>query len=169
MPEDKYKKIFSKNLTYYMDLRGKTQIDIINDLGINKSAISSWCKGTRLPRMSKVQLLADYLNIDISDLLNKEENYNQYFEFTLKDDSMFPIADVGDKALVLKNEKVYSGKTYLIEVNNKETLRKIYIENNNQNYKLVSVNAYYKDLYVPIPNVKILGRVVKIENKSAFK
>ena len=59
--DEKYKKIFSKNLNYYMNLKGKTQTDIINDLDINKSAISSWCNGSRLPRMNKVELLANYL------------------------------------------------------------------------------------------------------------
>ena len=67
MLDDKYKKIFSKNLNYYMNLREKTQTDIVNDLDINKSAISSWCNGTRFPRMIKVELLANFLNINVSD------------------------------------------------------------------------------------------------------
>ena len=69
MSEDKFKAIFSKNLRYYMDLKGKTQIDIINDLDINKSSISSWVNGTRLPRMDKVEMLARYLGISRSDLI----------------------------------------------------------------------------------------------------
>ena len=82
MLDDKYKKIFSKNLNYYMNLRGKTQTDIINDLDINKSAISSWCNGTRLPRMNKVELLANYLNINVSDLLgnNNESPFHPVYE-----------------------------------------------------------------------------------------
>ena len=36
MSDDFYKKIFSKNLRYYMELNQKEQIDIINDLGFNK-------------------------------------------------------------------------------------------------------------------------------------
>lgn len=69
MSEDEYKKTFSKKLKYYMSINNKTQIDIINDLNINKSAISTWCNGTRLPRMDKVQMLADYFRINKSDLL----------------------------------------------------------------------------------------------------
>ena len=88
MLDDKYKKIFSKNLNYYMNLRGKTQTDIINDLDINKSAISSWCNGTRLPRMNKVELLANYLNINVSDLLGNNNENNNYFEYVAEDDSM---------------------------------------------------------------------------------
>ncbi len=69
MGDDKYKQIFSKNLRYYMSLNNKEQIDLINDLGLNKSAVSTWCNGTRLPRMDKVNLLAEYLGISRSDLI----------------------------------------------------------------------------------------------------
>jgi transcriptional regulator with XRE-family HTH domain len=71
MSEDKFKAIFSKNLRYYMNLKHKTQIDIINDLDINKSSISSWVNGTRLPRMDKVEMLARYLGISRSDLIEE--------------------------------------------------------------------------------------------------
>lgn len=74
MSEDEYKKIFSKNLNYFMELNGKTQIDIINDLGFNKSSVSTWCNGTRLPRMDKVDALAKYFGINRSDLIeNRSE------------------------------------------------------------------------------------------------
>lgn len=69
MNDNEYKKIFSKNLNKYMNLNGKNQIDLINDLGLNKSAVSTWCNGTRLPRMDKVQLLANYFGINRSDLI----------------------------------------------------------------------------------------------------
>lgn len=77
MSEDLYKKIFSKNLRYYMELNGKTQVDIINDLGINKSAISTWCNGTRLPRMDKVDALAKYFGISRSDLIEDKTDDNE--------------------------------------------------------------------------------------------
>lgn len=76
MSDDYYKNIFSNNLKYYMQLNRKTQIDLINDLGINKSAISTWCNGTRLPRMDKVDMLAKYFHINRSDLI-EEKNHNQ--------------------------------------------------------------------------------------------
>lgn len=67
--EEDYKSIFTRNLNYFMELNQKTQIDIINDLGFNKSAVSTWCNGTRLPRMDKVEILSRYFNIENSDLL----------------------------------------------------------------------------------------------------
>lgn len=72
MSEESYQKIFSKNLNYYMELNGKNQTDLINDLGFNKSAVSTWCKGTRLPRMDKVEILARYFNINRSDLIEEK-------------------------------------------------------------------------------------------------
>ncbi len=81
MSEENYKKIFSKNLNYYMKLNNKNQVDIITDLGFNKSAVSTWCNGTRLPRMDKVDALAKYFRINRSDLIEDhsslptDENY----------------------------------------------------------------------------------------------
>lgn len=178
MTDDKYKKLFSKNLNYYMTLKGKTQTDIINDLDINKSAISSWCNGTRLPRMNKVQLLADYLNINVSDLIEGSCKNNNYFEFITEDDSMFPLLDVGDIALIYKQNKIDTTDnknkgTYLLKLNGKNTIRKIVLNEENNTYQLVAMNTCCKTTYVSIENIyneiTILGKVVKAENESAFK
>lgn len=75
MSDDQFKRIFSKNLNRYMQLNNKSQADIINDLGFNKSAVSTWCNGTRLPRMDKVDALAKYFNINRSDLIEEHANH----------------------------------------------------------------------------------------------
>lgn len=77
MSDETYKKIFSQNLNYYMSLNRKTQSDIINDLGYNKSAVSTWCNGTRLPRMDKVDALAKYFGINRSDLIEEKNQHEQ--------------------------------------------------------------------------------------------
>ena len=69
MSDELYKKIFSSNLRKYMSLNNKTQVELINDLGFNESAVSTWCNGTRLPRMDKVDALAKYFGIRRSDLI----------------------------------------------------------------------------------------------------
>ena len=71
MGDEQYKHIFSTNLRYYMSINNKEQIDLINDLGFNKSAVSTWCNGTRLPRMDKVDSLAKYFGIKRSDLIEE--------------------------------------------------------------------------------------------------
>ena len=74
MSDELYKKIFSSNLRKYMALNSKTQIDLLNDLGFNKSAVSTWCNGTRLPRMDKVDALARYFGIRRSDLIEEKSD-----------------------------------------------------------------------------------------------
>ena len=73
MLDDRYKKIFAENLKYYMKLHNKNQADLINDLGFNKSSVSTWCNGTRLPRMDKVDILAKYFDINRSDLMEDKD------------------------------------------------------------------------------------------------
>lgn len=172
MLDDKYKKIFSKNLNYYMNLREKTQTDIVNDLDINKSAISSWCNGTRLPRMNKVELLANYLNINVSDLLGNNDENNNYFEYVAEDDSMYPLLDIGDIALVYKQDFITNNATHLIKLNNKNTMRKFILSDDKTYYTLVAMNGCFKNLDIKIDEldqIKVIGKVVKSENRSAFK
>lgn len=69
MTEDKYKKIFSENLAFYMDRNQKKQADLIRDLGFDRATVSTWVRGVSLPRMDKVQALADYFGIKKSDLI----------------------------------------------------------------------------------------------------
>ena len=76
MAEDEYKKIFSKNLKRYMTACGKNQMDLIHDLGLSSSTVSNWCTGAKLPRMDKVQMLADYFHIMKSDLLEDKSSTN---------------------------------------------------------------------------------------------
>ncbi len=79
-----YKIEFSKKLNYYMKLNHKTQADIVNDLGISTSTISTWCRGKKLPRANIIQLLADYFKIDITDLLGNRPEPNQPTSVTVQ-------------------------------------------------------------------------------------
>jgi len=72
MSDIMYKKIFSKNLCHLLNEHGKNQSDLIKDLGFTKSAVSSWCRGTRIPRMDKVEELARYFGIQKSDLIEDQ-------------------------------------------------------------------------------------------------
>ena len=64
--DDTYRKIFASNLNYYMQINGKIQDDLVRDLGLKSSTISSWCNAQKLPRMDKISLLADYFGIHFS-------------------------------------------------------------------------------------------------------
>ena len=65
---NKNKRIFAKNLNYYLVKKGKTQSDLVKDLKITASTVSDWATGKNYPRIDKMQLLADYFGILKSDL-----------------------------------------------------------------------------------------------------
>ena len=80
MPEEEYRKIFVERLHYYMNLSGKTQNDLVSDLGYSASTVSDWYNGKKLPRMDKIQALADYFHVEKSDLLeDKHGQKPQYY------------------------------------------------------------------------------------------
>ena len=71
--EENQRKIFSKNLSFYISLNGKQQIDVAKDLGINPTTLNMWCNGKSMPSVSKIQMLADYFRIGKSDLTDEKE------------------------------------------------------------------------------------------------
>lgn len=70
MTEDEQRKIFAKNLNYYISLTGKQQKEIAKDLKLSPTTFNTWCKGKIMPRMGKIQMLADYFHIGKSDLVD---------------------------------------------------------------------------------------------------
>ncbi len=68
------KEIFAKNLKYYMELNNKDRNDLSKDLNLPYTTITSWCKGEFYPRIDKIQLLANYFNIQKADLVESKEN-----------------------------------------------------------------------------------------------
>ena len=71
MPDDA-RTVFSKNFSFLLDQRGKTQLDVSRDLDVATGTVSSWANGRKYPRVDKMQRLADYLGVRMSILI--EEN-----------------------------------------------------------------------------------------------
>lgn len=60
--------LFSNNFKRILESRGKTQADVVADLNITSSTVSDWANAKKYPRVDKMQTLADYLGVLISDL-----------------------------------------------------------------------------------------------------
>ena len=75
MSDEQVKEVFAKNLKMFLESRGKQPVDIVNDLGIPFSTVSNWINGLKLPRMGKIEMLADYLGVEKSDLLEEKDRY----------------------------------------------------------------------------------------------
>ena len=53
MSDDSIKKIFAKNLNYYLQKNNKTQADLVKYIGISSSTVSNWCTAQKMPRADK--------------------------------------------------------------------------------------------------------------------
>lgn len=74
MTDEEQKRIFSKNLNFYIAQSGKQQKEVANDLGITPTTFNTWCVGKIMPRMGKVQAIADYFGIGKTDLIDDKSN-----------------------------------------------------------------------------------------------
>lgn len=78
MPIDLQKEIFSRNLNRYVSESGKTQTEIAKSIGVSQQTFNTWMQGIAIPRMGKIQALADYFHIMKSDLV--DEKTEAYYE-----------------------------------------------------------------------------------------
>lgn len=68
-----------------MEIKDMKQSDIVKDLKINSSTVSNWCQGIMIPRMDKLRLLAEYLGVNISDLVDDKDSTSQNKELLNKE------------------------------------------------------------------------------------
>ena len=68
------KDIFALNLKRIMTVKAKTRKDISDALGISYFTVSDWVNGKKYPRMDKVEMLANYFGISMSDLIELPDN-----------------------------------------------------------------------------------------------
>ena len=63
-------KKIGRNLTDLLISRGKTQQELADYIGVNKSTVSNWVNGVRTPRMDKVDMMAQFFNVDRFEILD---------------------------------------------------------------------------------------------------
>ena len=63
MSKDFQKQIFSENLNNLVFESGKKQSEIARAIGVSPQTFNTWMQGIAIPRMDKIQLLADYFNV----------------------------------------------------------------------------------------------------------
>ena len=73
MSEQEQKRIFSRNLTKLLNENDKTQREVADAIHVSYQTFNTWVKGIAIPRMGKIQALADYFHIRKSDLLDENK------------------------------------------------------------------------------------------------
>lgn len=86
------KKIIAKNIQYYMDLYNKTRNDICQDLGIKYTTFTDWIKANTYPRIDKIELMANYFNIEKSDLIEEHDKESVQSDRPLPSNIILPSA-----------------------------------------------------------------------------
>ena len=74
------KKIFSNNLNNLLEQNQLTQREVANSIGVSPQTFNTWCKGIAIPRMDKIQKLADYFNVGKSALIDVHTNSTPSYE-----------------------------------------------------------------------------------------
>ena len=70
---------FAEMLKYYLMMNNKTQSDLVNDLGFDKSTVSNWCAGLRVPKVDVIIDIANYLHVNVWVLIEDNRNEDTYY------------------------------------------------------------------------------------------
>ena len=66
------KEIFANNLSFYMEQKGVDRNTLCADLDLKYTTVRDWLKGITYPRIGKIELLANYFNINKSELIENK-------------------------------------------------------------------------------------------------
>nr|DAE98456.1 MAG TPA: Repressor protein CI [Caudoviricetes sp.] len=77
--DEQQKIIFATNLKHLIDKSEKTQKEVATAIGVSPQTLNTWLQRIALPRMEKIQLLADYFGISKTDLLDPKDTEMQKF------------------------------------------------------------------------------------------
>lgn len=79
MTDKEQRKVFRNNLLRVIQGSGKTQKEIADAIGVSQQTFNAWCRGISLPRIGKIELLAQYFNVPKSQFLDEAKD----FRFTI--------------------------------------------------------------------------------------
>ena len=115
-----YNEILSKNLTYYMAIRGKKRKDLANDLGIPYSSIRDYEKGICYAKIDKLEKIANYFGITVDKLTQDHDSANTIKVIQENDDSKLMYEIMVKLSKLNKKEKKYISKTIDMVANDRQ-------------------------------------------------
>lgn len=65
------KRIFAQNLVRLLEENKISQIDLANKMGVAPSSVSNWCTGEKMPRMDKVEWMAELFGVPVTHLIEE--------------------------------------------------------------------------------------------------
>ena len=73
MDDNTQNKIFSNNLNNLLKIHNVSQAEVAKAIDVSPQTFNTWSKGIAIPRMGRIQKLADYFNVNKSDLIDLKD------------------------------------------------------------------------------------------------
>lgn len=71
MNEKELNLIIARNITKQLELNSRTQLELAEYMKVSQATVSNWCKGIKMPRMSKIDMICTFFSITRSELMNE--------------------------------------------------------------------------------------------------
>ena len=93
--------MFKDNLIQLRKLKGFTQEEIAEKVGVTRQAVAKWEAGDTMPDLQKSKLLAEVLEVSLDDLANYTPEENLGLGVPPKGKHLFGVVTVGEKGQVV--------------------------------------------------------------------
>lgn len=133
----------------------------------------------RLPLISKfeesLKKSIEKYGIGYLPISHSHNNLNNCFALQINNDnSMAPLLDNSDIAIIHSQDTYENGKTYLISLDNSQTLIRKILKLSNNTIELHAMNPYYpviilSEIEITKRKFKVIGRIIRAENNTAFE
>ncbi|HHV8245153.1 TPA: S24 family peptidase [Streptococcus pneumoniae] len=142
------KEIFANNLSFYMEQKGVDRNTLCADLDLKYTTVRDWLKGITYPRIGKIELLANYFNINKSDLIE-----NKIFTAQPSDSLLEEITNTARKLNTDNKKIVLRTSEELLESQENEEETKI----NEVSENIIRLDDYRQTTYRRVTGVVSAG------------
>lgn len=118
MTDKEQKEIFAKNLNNLLDTYQKSQREVALAIQVSPQTFNTWCQAIAIPRMGKVQKLADYFRVPKSRLIDSPSPLQE--RSVLADSAANP-----QRVLSSDEESLLDGFGKLNRTGQKEALKRV--------------------------------------------
>ncbi len=177
--------ISKTNLSCYMSGKYEAKQDGVEILAKVLDVNPVWLMGYDVPidrNYEKDKIIEiNVINLHTNEIIEKipfvyrtdiaEDDPKNFFAIQASDNSMAPLLDIGDIAIIKKYKEFLNKKTYLLKIKGGFPIIRKIIQTANGKIELQAMNMWNFPIQsdLKMEDIEILGEVIKVENKSAFK
>ena len=177
--------ISKTNLSCYMSGKYEAKQDGVEILAKVLDVNPVWLMGYDVPidrNYEKDKIIEiNVINLHTNEIIEKipfvyrtdiaEDDPKNFFAIQASDNSMAPLLDIGDIAIIKKYKEFLNKKTYLLKIKGGFPIIRTIIQTANGKIELQAMNMWHFPIQsdLKMEDIEILGGVIKVGNKSAFK